>query len=241
MATPRPWTVLEHGPLEKLTENVWTVDGALPNMALRRRMTLVRLRDGSVLVHNAVALSEGLMADIERWGEPAHLVVPNGFHRMDAHAWKARYPRSRVWCPASARAKVDEVVTTDGGYEFMPARDELSVEYLEGSRAAATEGVFTVRAADGREVLIFNDALFNHPHATGFGGVMLRVMGSSGGPRVTPLFRAVGVADKARFAAHLRHLGTRPNLSHLVPGHGLPVDLDPGGVLRDVADRLSPR
>lgn len=240
MATPRPWTVLEHGAIEKLTEEVWTVDGRLPDMALRRRMTLVRLRDGSLLVHNAIPLDEGLMADIERWGEPRHLIVPNGFHRLDAHAWKARYPRSSVWCPEGARQRVEAVVATDGGYELMPRRDELAVEYLEGGRAAASEGVFTVRCADGGAVLIFNDALFNHPHATGFGGAMLRIMGSSGGPRVTPLFRLVGVADRPRFAAHLRHLGSREGVRHLIPGHGLPVSLDAGGVLRQVADALSP-
>ncbi|MFO0629861.1 MAG: hypothetical protein U0325_30105 [Polyangiales bacterium] len=239
MATPRPWTVLEHGPLEKLTENVWTVDGALPNMALRRRMTLVRLRDGALLVHNAIALSEGLMADIERWGEPAHVVVPNGFHRMDAHAWKSRYPRSRVWCPSPACKKVDEMVATDGGYELLPTREELAVEYLEGCRAAFAEGVFLARARDGRMVLIFNDALFNHPDVGGFGGAMMKVMGSTGG---RPARDAAVRGGRGR--RPLRRAAPPPREPrgdvHLIPGHGVPVDLDAGGVLRDVADRLSP-
>lgn len=240
MASPRPWTVLPHGPLQKLTERVWTVDGSIPNMALRRRMTLVRFEDGAVLVHNAIALTEGLMAEIEAWGEPAHLVVPNGFHRLDAHAWKARYPRSRVWCPQGAKPRVEQVVEVDGGYEFMPRSEVLSVEYLNGCRDLASEGVFTVASPDGRTSLIFNDALFNHPHADGVPGAVMRLMGSSGGPRVTPLFRVVAVRDKVALAAHLRHRGSDRSVSHLIPGHGEVVDLDASGVLRQVADRLSP-
>lgn len=240
MAAPRTWSVHEHGPIERLNERVWTVRGAVPGMALQRRMTVVRLEDGGLLVHNAVALAEDLMAEIERWGEPAHLVVPSGLHRLDAHAWKTRYPKSRVWCPAGARSRVEQVVAVDGPYEYMPRSEVLSVEYLDGLRERASEGVFTVAGPDGQGTLIFNDALFNHPHVEGFHGAMLRWMGSSGGPRVTPLFRAVGVADKARLAAQLRHRGSARELAHLVPGHGEVVSLDAPGVLREVADRLSP-
>lgn len=240
MATPRPWTVLPHGPIEKLTENVWTVDGALPDAPLRRRMTLVRLADGRLAVHNAVALSEGLMRDIEAWGEPAILIVPNGWHRLDAHAWKQRYPKSTVWCPKGAVKRVEQVVPVDGSYDLFPKLDGLSVEPLDGEREMAAEGVFTARDASGRAALIFNDTLFNHPDVDGFSGSVMKLMGSTGGPRVTRFFRLVGVNDKRRLAAQLRHRAAEPGLSHLVPGHGDPVAVDAPGVLRDIADSLAP-
>ena len=34
------------------------------------------------------------------------LVVPGGFHRLDAKIYKARYPQVKVLCPAGARQKV---------------------------------------------------------------------------------------------------------------------------------------
>lgn len=240
MAAPRPWTVLSHGPIERLTESVWTVDGALPDMALRRRMTLVRLKDGRVVVHNAIALAEGLMRDIEAWGEPALMIVPNGWHRLDAHAWKQRYPKSTVWCPRGATKRVEQVVAVDGSFELFPRLDELTVEPLEGERESAGEGVFAARADDGRVVLVFNDTLFNHPHGDGFSGAVMKLMGSTGGPKVTAFFRLLGVADKHRLAAHLRHKSTLPGLSHLVPGHGDPVSVGAAEVLRQVADSLAP-
>jgi hypothetical protein len=51
------WTVLDHGPLEQLAENVWFVDGSLGgNNPLPRRMTIVRRDDGSLVLHNGVAV-----------------------------------------------------------------------------------------------------------------------------------------------------------------------------------------
>jgi hypothetical protein len=106
MAAPRPWTVLPHDPWERLTDNVWTVSGALPGVALRRRMTAVKLADGRVVIHGAACLEEPAMRELEAWGEPGVLIVPNPFQRLDAHAWKARYPGITVLCAKDADAAV---------------------------------------------------------------------------------------------------------------------------------------
>src|SRR5690606_38404698 len=84
----------EHGPLERLEDNLWRVEGALPNMALRRVMTVVRMADGRLVIHSAIALPDELMAQIEAWGRPSYLLVPNAYHRLDAPAYKARYDRN---------------------------------------------------------------------------------------------------------------------------------------------------
>ena len=72
MAAPRPWTVDRHDPIEKLAENLWEVEGDLPGMGLRRRMTVVRLGDGRLVVHNAIALEESSQKQLEAWGEVSH-------------------------------------------------------------------------------------------------------------------------------------------------------------------------
>ena len=65
------WTVLEHRSIEKVEENLWCVTGTLPGMALRRVMTLVRLENGDIVIHSAIALDEASMSEIEGWGRPA--------------------------------------------------------------------------------------------------------------------------------------------------------------------------
>src|SRR5579871_6107208 len=94
------WTVLPHRPIEKLEPNLWRVEGDLPGGNGTRVMTLARYRDGRLLVHNAIALEEELMKEIEAFGRPEVLVVPNSFHRLDVKVFKDRYPGATVFAPA---------------------------------------------------------------------------------------------------------------------------------------------
>jgi len=62
---PRPWTVLPHGPLERLEENLYAIEGAVPGIpGLRRRMAIVRRADGGLLFFNAVPVGEEALARI---------------------------------------------------------------------------------------------------------------------------------------------------------------------------------
>ena len=114
---PKPyttWTVLPHRPLEKLEPNLWRVEGDLPGGNGTRVMTIDKLATGGLVVHNAVALEAEQMAEIDAFGKVEVLLVPNGFHRLDARVFKDRYPDARVLCPGSARKKVAQIVTVDG-------------------------------------------------------------------------------------------------------------------------------
>ena len=235
MAAPRPWTVLPHDPWERLTDNVWTVSGALPDMALRRRMTAVKLSDGRVVIHGAACLEEPAMRELEAWGEPSVMVVPNGFHRLDAHAWKARYPSIQVLCPADADAAVRKVVAVDGHYDAFPRDAKVTMTPLEGMSRRVPEGVLSAVAPDGRATLVFNDALFNHPHMPGFSGWVMKTMGSTGGPRVSGLMSLVGVSDRKALSAHYRKLADTRGLAFALPGHGDVIGGDVKAVLTQVA------
>ena len=69
MAADDAWKVLEHGPIVKLAENLWWVSGSVPNMTLRRTMAVVRLRDGDLLLHSAIAMDEAAMRELRRWAD----------------------------------------------------------------------------------------------------------------------------------------------------------------------------
>src|SRR5258706_8421016 len=96
------WTVLDHAPIEKLTENAWSVSGVMPG-GNQRRMTIARRSDGKLVIHNAIALGDAEMKELEAFGRPSYLVVPNGFHRQDAIIYKQRYPELVVLCPRNAK------------------------------------------------------------------------------------------------------------------------------------------
>lgn len=229
------WKVLPHGPIEVLDERLRVVEGGLPNMPLKRVMSLVRLDDGSLLVHNAVALEPAAMEALEAWGRPSILLVPNGFHRLDAPAFKARYPELKIYCPAGARRRVEKAVPVDGTYEDLPPTPPVRVRYLDG--VSRREGYLELPGRDG-VTLIFNDAVFNQPHLPGVFGTIYRWMGSTGGPRVTPMLKLALVKDKRALKTHLERLADTPALKRIVIMHGTRVDQEPAAFLKRVAETV---
>jgi hypothetical protein len=230
------WKVGPHAPIEKLTDNLWRVEASLPKMPLKRVMTLARLADGRIVVHNGVALDDDAMRAVEAWGEPTWLLVPNGYHRLDAPAFKARYPKIRVLCPRGARKKVEQVVAVDGTYDDFSADANVSLEHLASLRDE--EGVMRVRSADG-VTLVLNDFVFNMPHLPGSHGWVLRhVTGSSGGPRVSRLVRWFLMRDKSAARADLERLAATPDLVRVVVSHHETIATRPAEVLREIAAAL---
>ena len=127
------WNVAPHGTLQKLEANLWTVEGAVPNMPLLRRMTLVRLGDGSVIVHSAICLDDAAQREVDAWGPVRYIVVPNRFHRLDAGAYAERYPDARVVCPDAAQKFVAKKTRVDGNLSLLPADASVHCERLSGS------------------------------------------------------------------------------------------------------------
>ncbi|MDF3065184.1 MAG: hypothetical protein K0R38_785 [Polyangiaceae bacterium] len=211
------WTVLKHGPLERLSDNLWRVKGALPGMSLERVMTVVRRGDGSLLLHSPIALDETHQAELEALGPVAVLVVPNAGHRLDAPAYKQRYPKAVVFCPPQAKSRVEEVVPVDGTYPDYADDGVVRFEVLEG--VAESEGALIVRSADGVSVVL-NDVVMNMDKKKDLLGYFFTtVLGSAPGPRVSRLSRLVFVKDQPALRAHLERLASLPDLVRLIVSH----------------------
>jgi len=211
------WKVLEHGSIERLADNLWRVEGALPGMSLRRTMTVVRRHDGSLLLHSPIALDDARRQELEGLGPIAVLVVPNAGHRLDAPAYKAKYPGAVVFCPRGGRRKVAEVVAVDGTYDDYADDGVLRFETLDGVDAA--EGAMIVRSEDG-VTIVLNDVVMNmDTKKDALGYLFTTVMGSAPGPRVSRLVRLLFVKDQPALRRHLERLSTTPRLQRLIVAH----------------------
>ena len=211
------WNVLPHGPIEKLTENLWWVQGSLKGMSLKRVMVIVRLTDGRLVIHNGIALDEAKMKAIEAFGMPAFLVVPNQGHRLDAPAYKRRYPSLTVVAPKGAREKVAEMIGVDLTYEQFPEDETVQFETLHGIGEA--EGAMIVRSRDGVSVVL-NDAVFNMDKKKDpLGWFFTTLLGSAPGPRVSRLAKLLYIKDKAAFRADLLRFAELPELERVIVAH----------------------
>ncbi|HEX9103417.1 MAG TPA: hypothetical protein VF997_14495 [Polyangia bacterium] len=230
---PKPfekWTVLPHGPIEKLEDNLWRVEGRVDR--LRRVMVVVRLADGRLVIWNGIALEEPAMKELEAWGTPAFLVVPNGMHRLDARIWKQRYPQLRVITPPGARKRIEEIVPVDAtAADFGDPRVTLSFAACTGEREALLE----VKHAAGTTVVL-NDLVMNMRHAPGFAGLLFRVMGfTSDKPKVAPATKLVLIKDKPGLKTLLQQLAAIGDLKRVIVSHGDPITDAPAEALRQAA------
>jgi len=211
------WKVLAHEPLLTLADNLLWARGAIPMMSLKRTMLVVRMSGGQLLIHNGIALGEAQMAEIERFGTPTYLIVPNGGHRLDAPAYKKRYPALRVFAPKGSRERVAQVVAVDGAYEDFPNDDVVRCETLHG--VGESEGALIVNSLDGVSVVL-NDCMFNMDRKRDpLGFLFTTLLGSAPGPRVSRLAKLAFIKDKPALRADFERYATLPNLTRVIVAH----------------------
>jgi hypothetical protein len=90
-----------------VADGVWSVAAPHAFLGIRfgTRMNVVRLPDGSLLLHSPIAIDDGLASEIESLGAVAHVVCPNSWHHVYAGPCLQRYPGALLHGPAGLAAK----------------------------------------------------------------------------------------------------------------------------------------
>jgi len=232
------WNVLPHGKLTPMDDGMLTVEGRIkmPLMDLPRRMTVVRLHDSRLVVWSAIALDDAAMATFEAFGRPAFLVVPNDHHRLDAKAWKNRYPELKVIAPEGARGRIADVVAVD---TTSPDFGDPGVTFVTVPGTRAHEAALVVRRERGT-TLVLNDLVGNIRAASGIDGWLLRLAGFAGDDAQIPrVVKMALVKDAADLRAQLLEWAELPGLRRIIVSHGDPIESEPQRTLRDLAASLA--
>jgi hypothetical protein len=138
----RPWTVLPHGPIEKLDDNLWTVTGDLPNVHVSgiRRMSIIKRSDGTLLFFHAIPLEDTALGEVRAWGRPAILVVPHDQHVVDARAFAERLGLN-VFGPKLNEKKLRARVDLAGTLDALETDPSVTFESLAGTKTGEPVGV----------------------------------------------------------------------------------------------------
>jgi hypothetical protein len=232
------WTVLPHGPVRTLGDRIVTVEGDIPMPLGKfpRRMTVVGLSRNRSAIFSAIPLNEAGMRSIEQVGKPSFLIVPNGHHRLDAGAWKKRYPNLKVLCPPGARKAVSEAVAVDSTKDIL---NDKNADFVIVEGTGSAEAAILVRR-EGGTTLIVNDIVANVRHPRGLGAkIMARLFGFGvKRPQVPRVVKRAMVENAEKLAAQLRDWSEIPGLERLVPSHGDIIE-HPAPSLRQVANSLT--
>jgi hypothetical protein len=188
----------------------------------------------------------GAQRGVRRRADPGGARGP-GPHRVDRRA--ERLPsagRAAVEGPVPGGAVVAQPARIGGsppGSRSTATRSAPAGRRrdLAGRRRRAPRGGVHPPRARRRETAICNDAFMNLPdRLPGVKGALVRLLGSTGGPKVTWTARVGIVDDRRAWADHLRRLAARPALARMVPGHGAIVTDDAGAALPPRRRRAAP-
>lgn len=233
----KTWTVQPHGDLTQINEKIWIADGEIemPLGKFPRRMSIVKLADGGLIIWSAIALDEPNMAKLEALGRPRYLIVPSERHRLDAPGYSARYPSLEIITPSGAREKVEDVVDVD---TMIPQLNDPSVRYLEVPGTNFTEAALEVTAEDG-VTLIVNEIIGDIHGEHGLKNWLLQLLGFAGDePHVPNPVKMQFAKHKDELAGQFRRWAEIPNLTRIIMSHGDIITDDPKGALRKLADSL---
>jgi hypothetical protein len=152
--------------IQPISDGIWTVDGPIVHffgMPYPTRMTLIRLRDGTLFVHSPVALDESLVAEVASLGAPRHLIAPNKLHHLFIADWVQRFPAARVYAAPGMQSKLAGIDTQPlDAAEPPPWHQEIDQLTFRGS-PLLQEVVFLHRAS---RTLIVADLIENFDPAT---------------------------------------------------------------------------
>lgn len=152
--------------LKPVAESLWIVDSGpmkvLGMIPIPIRMTVLRLRDGAMLLHSPTAYTPQLKAEIEQLGPIRHIVAPNTAHWMHVGPWQGRCPGALTWAAPglSERRQVRRSgLRIDGEIEqnsVAPWHDEMAHFVVKGLGFA--ELVFVHRPS---KAIILTDLVLN--------------------------------------------------------------------------------
>jgi hypothetical protein len=192
--------------LKQIASDLYCLDGDWFNSLFRRRMTIIRLPSGDLVIHNAIRLKEEDYSKIEKLGRVRWIVAPNAFHGSEAHYYKQRYPHADLFVSGPLKKTISKHTEVNG---ILPncwpldLRTHLECMEFSGTRLL-NETVFFHRVS---RTLILTDLVFNVQQEVRGGEKAFlkwnRIYQRFGPSRI---FRYIFVSDRTEAARSLEQL-----------------------------------
>ena len=167
--------------LQQLAADLWIADRPqrFYGLEVGTRMTVIRLSDGSLLLHSPVALDQALRDELDALGPVRNVVAPNRFHHLYAGEAARACSGAALWVgPGLDRKRPDLVIAGVLGDEAPAAwKGQVDQLFFRG-RPFEDEVVFLHRAS---RTLILCDLAFNFgPRAPFATRLLMRLIGGYG-------------------------------------------------------------
>lgn len=160
--------------------------------------TIVRLPDGTMLLHSPIPIDDALAADIEALGPVAHLVAPNALHHLWIVDASRRWPQARVYAAPRVAGKQPALRIDAPFAEGTPAEwgGALACVFVDGVPFVSEVVCFHHPSA----TLIATDLLFHITAPANLATRALLALAGTGGGRLA-MSREWRLARRDRAAA----------------------------------------
>lgn len=142
----------------QLSENLWEISGDWSNK-LGRRMTVVRLKNGDVFIHNAIRLKPEDLSWLKSLGAVKYVVAPNTFHCSDAGWMTEKLSEAQLYVP---QKKIEHFRKM--GFSPLDVAVDFPTQFLNELSAVPMQGTKMDEVAfihHSSRTLIFCDLAFN--------------------------------------------------------------------------------
>jgi hypothetical protein len=226
--------------LTLLFEGIWIEIGPanILGMRLTTTMTVLRLRDETLLVHSPLALTAERRAAVDSVGVLKHLYAPSTYHERYMGEWAAAYPAARLHAPAGLvrerpGLRIDRVIGSMPEPAFAGVVDELTID---GFRLEETVLIY-----HPERTLIVADLVHNvGTPADWWTKFYTRLMGFYDRVAISRMLRWLAFSDRAAARRSIDELLTRP-FDRLIVGHGTPLTSGGREAIADAFAWLTPR
>jgi hypothetical protein len=193
--------------LHAIADDLWVAQQPLRylGVALTTRTTIVRLADGTLIVHSPIHLTEQLRASVASTGRVSAIIAPNRFHHLFVREWQETYPEAHTFgAPGLDTKRADLRFTAMLGDEPPSAwAGEMEQAWMRAF-PPLNEVVFFHRKS---HTVIFTDLLFNIVRVdSAYARFLLRLDGAFRGPAIPRSFRLLLRRKRVECAAFLERL-----------------------------------
>jgi hypothetical protein len=194
--------------LRNLAPNLWVAERRFRNgpFDMGARMTVMRLRNGGLVLHSPVELDPGLRAELDSLGEVRGVIAPNRHHHLFAADYPTGYPDALLYAAPGLPAKRPDLKFAEELSDAAPAlwASEIEQHVFRGAPFLG-EVVFFHPAT---RTVLFTDLVFNIPkgEARGVSRLFYRLVGAEGRFGPHRLVRYLFIRNRADARASIERI-----------------------------------
>ncbi len=154
--------------LKKIDKNLWVAEQPLKyfGLSVGTRMTIIRLKNGELVVISPIQVDEVAIAQINKLGKVSYIIAPNLYHYLFVADFKAIYPQAKLWIAPGLESKIpdlpfDKVI---GDYRDLFI-DEVECFLFDGFKTFGLNGISSLNECvffhRESQALILTDTAFH--------------------------------------------------------------------------------